>query len=345
MKYFKSLAGMAVFISVTALLCLSACQGCGGRNTPGNNDTITDSLSEIDKISLEIRQNPRQHGLFFKRAGMYYNQGLLNEAVNDIEIALRLDSLNPIYLITASDYYLMLGKSEQTKQALDKCLAAYPQNTEARFKLAQLYFYVKEYDKAIAEVALIEKAGKQSDKTYYLKALVFSENNMFNAAVESLRKTIEFNPQHSEAYNMLGMMYYEANNKLAVEYFNTAVKLFPQNTMILLNAGLCYEKFGMTDQTRTMYERALQVDSISYQPNFNMGYYLLMYTDDFKAAARRFSKAIDASPKSAEAYYNRGLAWESAGDLKKAADDFRKAMEIVPNYELAIKGLNRLDTK
>ncbi|NLA24187.1 MAG: tetratricopeptide repeat protein, partial [Bacteroidales bacterium] len=323
-----------------------SCQSCNSNKKPKDETEIaSDSISDIEKLSLQIRENPRQHELFVKRASFYYQEGQIEDAINDMEIALRLDSLNPNYLVTISDYYLLRGKSEKSKEALDKCLSAYPDNVEARFRLAQLYFYVKDYDKALSQVFEIEKLGKQDDKSYYLKALIFIEYKVFNGAVESLRKVIEYNPEHYEAHNMLGMLYYERNDKLAVEYFNTAVRLFPENLLILLNAGLCYEKFDMPERSFEMYEKALEIDKNDYQANYNMGYYQLVYAEDYEFAVDYFTEAIKQRPNAYEAYYNRGYAWENMQNFQKAKQDYNKVMEIVPNFDKAVSALNRIDLK
>jgi len=47
---------------------------------------------------------------------------------------------------------------------------------------------------------------------------------------------------------------------------------------------------------------------------------------DFRAAARSFDDAYRIAPRGAAAY-NGGLAWESAGDNRRAADDYTRALE------------------
>ncbi len=326
-----------IFLALNSLSCNS-----------GKQKALTvanDSVDSIKILSAQIRSNPRQHSLFYKRALLNYGNGNLQEAVNDIEIALKLDSINPVYLHTAADYFLLLGKSERSRDALLLCIKHHPQDKEAHFKLAQLYYYVKQYDDGLKEIAFIEGMNQQSDKTYFLKALIFKENNMTVKAVESLLSVLEYNPKHAEAYNMIGMIYYEADNKLAVDYFNTAVLLFPDNLQILLNAGLVYEKFGLNDKTRQVFEKAISVDSTDYQANYNMGYYLLVYGGDVKAAIGYFSKAVEIDPKAVNAYYNRGLAYELSGNETEARNDYNKALEIAPNYDLAVEALNKLDKR
>jgi tetratricopeptide (TPR) repeat protein len=46
-----------------------------------------------------------------------------------------------------------------------------------------------------------------------------------------------------------------------------------------------------------------------------------------------------------EYYYNRGFSYELMGKFKMAELDYRKALEILPNYDLAVQGLNEVIAK
>ncbi|MCF8386954.1 MAG: tetratricopeptide repeat protein, partial [Bacteroidales bacterium] len=58
-----------------------------------------------------------------------------------------------------------------------------------------------------------------------------------------------------------------------------------------------------------------------------------------------FNAAIEIDPAYAKAYYNRGYCNELMGNFAQARKDYQRTMDIIPNYEKAIEGLNRLDRK
>jgi Tfp pilus assembly protein PilF len=67
-------------------------------------------------------------------------------------------------------------------------------------------------------------------------------------------------------------------------------------------------------------------------------YYLQLYRD----ATHHFTDAIEVDPSYFQAYYNRGYCFELMGDINNAAKDYRKALEIQPDYDLAANGLSRV---
>ena len=48
------------------------------------------------------------------------------------------------------------------------------------------------------------------------------------------------------------------------------------------------------------------------------------------------------NPEYTEAYYNRGFAYELLKDVENSQRDYNKVLELHPNYEKAIDGLNRI---
>ena len=53
--------------------------------------------------------------------------------------------------------------------------------------------------------------------------------------------------------------------------------------------------------------------------------------DEYERAIADHTKAIALDPNDANAYYNRGVAYEQKGDKDQAIADFRKVLEINPS--------------
>lgn len=334
-----------ILIIVVGFSFFIACNS-GNKNNDIKTDIITetnDTAKIIMELSEQIRENPRNHELFYKRAKLQYAKRNVNEAVNDLEIALKLDSLNADYLNTLSEYYLSLGRSGKALDALLKCVKYHPKNIEAHYNLAQIYFYVEQYNDALNEINIIESQNKQNADTYFLKGLIYNENGDNNNAIKNFRKALEYDSEHWEAYNLLGLTYYELNDPLAVEYYNTAVRLFPDNLEIGLNSAITLQKFGNIDESITQYKTLINKFPESFNARFNLGYVYLVFTEDYNLAIEQFTEAIQIDSMSGEAYYNRGYAYELMSEFDSAAADYKKSLDIIPNYDLAIEGLNSID--
>ena len=102
------------------------------------------------------------------------------------------------------------------------------------------------------------------------------------------------------------------------------------------------QNIGKFNRAIQQYDAILNMDDSYKQAWYNIAYIYLVYFEDFQGAADKFSRAIEADPQYAEAYFNRGLAYEEMGKFDLAETDYRKALSLRENYEKAIEGLNRV---
>ncbi len=56
-------------------------------------------------------------------------------------------------------------------------------------------------------------------------------------------------------------------------------------------------------------------------------------------------RAIQQNPRDANAFYNRGLAWESKNDLAQALTDFRNYARLTPNDPRGPRAIQRIEGK
>jgi tetratricopeptide (TPR) repeat protein len=143
----------------------------------------------------------------------------------------------------------------------------------------------------------------------------------------------------------LGILYSTARNPLAIGYFQTATKIAPNRREAYYLLGMAYQEQENIPKALETYGNLLAFAPDYKEALYNIGYIHLVYTADYPAAIDYFSRAIALDPKYTDAYFNRGYSHELSGDYGNARNDYQKALEITPNYERSIEGLNRLDKK
>jgi len=99
------------------------------------------------------------------------------------------------------------------------------------------------------------------------------------------------------------------------------------------------------DEAISQYDYIITTDSMAYQAYYNSGYVYVTSIKDYEKAVESFSYAIKSDSSAYKAYYNRGFSYELMGKFKMAELDYRKALEILPNYDLAVQGLNEVIAK
>lgn len=305
-----------------------------------------DTIDKIQEITLKLRENPRNAELFFLRSSEYQNANQIQNAISDIEISLALDSLTPKYYLKAVDLYMLVGKSLNSKQYLEKANKIIPKNTEILLKLAQLHFYVKQYTQAMDYLSQVIDIDRNVSDAYFVKALIYQENNDTINSLKNLHLTVEIKPDYYEAYVLLGLLSSNQKDTISLDYYRNAIRLQPKNVQPHYNMAMFYQEREMTKQAVDKYNYIIKsVDSTYVNSYFNLAYIYMTYGNNVKKSIELFKKSIQIKPNYFEAYNNLAFCYEEQKQYKLAIENYNKCLEIMPNYELAIAGLNRLDKK
>ena len=306
-------------------------------------DKPLDSLS-IPVITAEIRKNPENAALFMKRANLYSLQNKIDSAISDALIATRLDSLNALYFISLSEFYIVSGHSEESRILLEKYYRINPDNTEILVKLATLYFYVQDYKKATEYLDKTAMIDPRNAKMFFIKGMIHKEKKETRLAILNFQKATEAFPDYYDAYMMLGMLFSVEADSLTVHYYQTASRIKPEEVQPHYNLGMFFQEYGYFDEAIKEYQYILRNIDKSYPyAYFNQGYISLIFKEEYNKGIAYFDSALAVKPDYVEALYNKGLCYEKLKKYDKAREFYTQSKEMVVNYPLAIEGLNRLD--
>ncbi len=290
---------------------------------------------EIELLSIEITKQPENALLYFKRSQVFMQKNNIKQAFVDINKAVSIDS-------TKIDYYLMLAdvsfKSLQIQKSIDAYIRAISidaKSKEAHMKLSELYLYLKAYPPCLSEANEALKIDKNNAKAYFIKGFAYKETADTSKAISSFQTAVEIQSDYYDAYIQLGIIEAARKHKIALQYYNNALRLKPKSTEALYNRGLLFQNMGEIDKAIGDYNSILTIDNRDANAHYNLGYIDLAYMKDYKSAITHFTDAIRINSQYAEAFYNRGVAFELTGEKNSAEKDYKQALSIVPTFKLA----------
>lgn len=302
-------------------------------------------LSELSVLNKKIAGDTLNADLFNERAQYYVKKQMVNSALADINRALQLDNTNTDYFLTLSDIYLLLGKADYARATLQKVLKAQPENPMALFRMSKLELVLKNYNGCFYYVGQAIGNRKHFPEAYYLRGLAMLEAGDTAKAILDFQKVNVQDPGNYEACVQLGMLYTMLNNPLAVDYLEKAINIDPDNAEAYYLIGMYFQEQEDYDKSLAAYDRLLKVFPDYPYAYYNKGYIKLVYQEDYQAALVEFSLAIKLNPNYVEAWYNRGYCNELTGKLSLARSDYKRALELNPDYSMAVTGLNRIDNQ
>jgi tetratricopeptide (TPR) repeat protein len=340
-RFFKQ----STFLLGMVVMALSACTHSkdNAKNKPVIVKDTTALGKKIEAISLKIGEDPKNAVLYNERAQLHLQRKDIANAMIDMNKATSLDSTKADLFVTLADVHFMSGNSAKSKAALDKCLSLDPNNLKALEKMAELYFYVQQYEKSIAYLDRILKIDIHNPKAYFMKGMNFKEKGDTTRAIGSFQTSIEQDKDNYDAYQQLGILYTLQNNPLGLQYFEGALRINPRSEEALYGRGMFYQEVKHDyDKAIIDYTNILQLNPKDARASFALGFIHFQYLKVYSEALKHYTNAINAEPTWPEAVYNRGLCYETMGNITAAKGDYIMAIKLRPDYVLARNGLSRV---
>ena len=166
-------------------------------------------------------------------------------------------------------------KAEQTRlfqQAFDyanQALKIYPNYKDAVMTRAGCYFYMKNYDAAVADYRAAVRLAQDDPKVRsYLAQALREGGKYFGETKGDLPKSVQFlteswqiNPSDPETARLLGVANgVQQKKEEALSWFKKAVELDPDNASYVFDLGTAYHLIGNALEGEKQYRKALELD-------------------------------------------------------------------------------------
>ena len=330
-------------IAFFSVLLLCACSGA--------KKNITEK-SEIVLLSEAIQNDPSNTALLLDRAN--YNQELnnLESVLFDLNQCVQLDSLNSDFHYSVAEIYFELSKRKNAngkypslvKNHLTKAIELDDKDQRPQALLGELMLAYAKYKEAIDYFNTSLKINYNQAKTHMLMGYAFKQLGQDDNAINCFRNSINVDPEFKEGFVQLGQMFHIKGDTSAVLYYDNALQLDSTDEMTLYNKALFYQSTLNWNAALEAYSDLHKVNYTHSSGHYNIGF-IHMELGLYDVASNNFSDAIYSNSEFFEAYYSRGNCFETLGNIKQAEIDYKRAIEINPEYTFAIEALEQLQLK
>lgn len=202
----------------------------------------------IQLYSEAINQNPQQDYYYHLRAILYYQLEDYELALNDLNTAIRISPKIALNYYLRGNTNTAIGKNEDAALDYDQAIELQPkapydsfaysnrgliENRLFNFQAALTYFDKALFVNPALQPALIGRATARA------------ELNDLDGSFSDLSKLIELNPNDDVAYQNMGNVAFKKGKfKEAIENYNKAYSLNPNNIDTFHNKGLTYGVLG-----------------------------------------------------------------------------------------------------
>jgi tetratricopeptide (TPR) repeat protein len=330
------------------ILCIVALVACESPKEEESSLVTQDTTeSDLDRMNNSIIKDPNNLSLFLQRAELFQLEGKVEEALEDFERALRLDSSHAEIFHQRGNLFYLNSKIELALADFKKCIELDGDNEGCLLKKAEIDLLLRNYKEALANINNAIRVNQNNAHAYFMKGMLFKETGDTATSASSYATAIELDPKFYDAYIQVALLYAYANDDLALEYYNSALELRPSSTEALYNKAMYLQENAKGNQFR--YQEALscyrvieEIDSTNAAASFNRGYIYLELLSHYDSAATAFSEALIKYPTYYQAYFNRGLCYESMERKEDALKDYNRALALRPDYSAAARAKGRI---
>jgi len=331
MKFSKLVFALSLILLVVCISCKT------------DKDKYKDLPKALAELNLKIDDDPKNDNLYFQRAQYYLANGFIEEGFKDASMAIKLDPKKSPYHVLLSDFYFAKKETDLAEESLQKAIQLDGSNNEARLKLAELYYHLGMLVECNATLDETLKLKPFNPTAHLIRAFCLKEANDTIGMLRMLQLVIDQNPKEKKAFLELGYFYQERLDPLAIQYYQNALSIDPKDKEINYNLAKLYQDLGDLEAAIQQYNTILTFDPQNVLSFNNIGFINLYFLDKYDEAIAYFTKAIDIDSTFINAVCNRGVAFELNKNYTNARKDFNSCIKLDPNFEPAIKGLNRLD--
>lgn len=151
------------------------------------------------------------------------------------------------------------GKLDQYEKILIEALAIEPDNKEFNQLLADLYFTMWNYNKALSLLKKLIESDPHNHGAIWQIGEIYLITGDFETAELLIEKAISLKPSNPKYHiSMVEVLYNTNRKKEAINIMEKVVRLRPSNTSYIFTLANLYEEVGDLDNAKKYYFRVLE---------------------------------------------------------------------------------------
>ncbi len=322
----------------------------------------------IDVVKRMLAVDPSSVPLREMLADLYLQVDKNSEALEILKKLMSETKNNYNLMARAATAYLRMRDFASADSLLDTIFTSDSTRADAKFAIGQFYLNEMQHDSSVVPFAeqifaRLLTLYPNDARSYFMAGLGASYSGKDSAAEVYLKKSIAIDSTNSEAWQALGILYYQnkeygkmasvmskaseifpddyrinlflglafnqaGKNAEAVKPLEKAISIKPTDTDALSTLGLVYESLHRYDDAYRIYETALKLDAKNSLILNNYAYSLSDRGLELDKALKMAELAIKLDPNNSAYLDTIGWVYFKLGDYRKAASYVEKALSV-----------------
>lgn len=197
----------------------------------------------------------------------YRASGRYEEATSELRRALSLAPNSDEAYRRLGDTYLESGNGPAAIESIQKAVQLNPYYWRNQNALGRAYFQLGDYPKALTAFQQIVEMQPDIGAGYENVGNVYLQEGKYQESIPYFQKALQIQPYFS-TYSNLATAYFNLKQfPEAVNMFEKAAALNPNDTMTIVNLGDAYRSSGQKDKAHDTYQQAVSLGFKELQTN------------------------------------------------------------------------------
>lgn len=273
------------------------------------------------------RRGLRSGALAAELSELYFTQGRLTEALQAQKMAIRFAPEEFTFVLRLSQLWLAQGKVEQALQVLKQGLSTVRQPAPLYTMLARLYLQLGQPE--AAQETLQQGHAALGEVPELL--LVTGELKVLQNKVEAetwYTTSLTDHPDFAQLQAAFGdFLAQEGKLDKAIERYQRAMQLEPQNAQWLVNLGRIYEQAKQPEKSFQLYQRAVELEPTMLDAYIWLAR-LAQEQKDWNTAQKWLDTAMRVAPAEGRLYVELAALRFNEGHKQEAEASLQQAVQV-----------------
>lgn len=325
-------------------------------------------------LETVLKKNPRNSNALLLRSQVRLVQGKTDEAIQMIQTVIKQEPrFAPAYYQLAMAH-LRAGNEQQARASLREAVTLAPGFAEGVLRLAEMNIQADAPDPAIEDLTKLLQARpglprayellgaaylKKGDtaraaeayqklqqvlppgdpRTSYYAGMTFRRQGRRAEARKAFQQSLDAAPGAPDPLNQLVAMAWEDKQpEAALDVARKQAQAAPGSAPVQHVLGLVHQRRGELEKAEAAYKRSTELDAAFLPARVELAR-LFVATNRADQALPEIDRVLQGNGKNSDAWQVAGMAHLAKGNVPKAQDAFKKALEINPRFAPAANNL------
>lgn len=314
---------------------------------------IFQNQNNLEQAHLELDQalaiKPEHEECLKLKVKLYEQNQNYQLAIPVLKKLISMSSVPARYQDTLADFLCKLGHYEEAVNEYQRLIQIEPHNKLHYLgKIGQTYFDAGAYNQAIRNFKMVlqEQAVLRDPeyiaviKSQMAAALCnegvqqFTDGNS-PSAIQLYQEALLYDDTNPDIHYNMGKALASINETMkALQHFETAITLHPQDIGSYYEMAVLQDEKGLVQEAVANYEKVLELDPANLNATFGLGT-LYGLEGNMDKAIQYLTASVTLNPEFVDAIYNLGVALERKKDFNKAQKMYKKVLSLEPTHEKA----------